>query len=846
MNPPNIPYSHDDLYGMGPQRTFTGKHLDQIKFPLGGIGTGTISLGGRGELRDWEIFNRPGKDNRLQFAFFTLCARSAGGSPVLKVLQSPPLPPFNPNGKESGFGVPRDTGAGLPHMRSAAFTGSYPFAHIDFEDSDMPVDVSLEAWNPTIPHNADDSGIPTAIFYWTLTNPSEKDVEIVLVGNLPTEAVPGAGEIRIHRDKGLTVLQAEWNADKSNDPNFGTIALSTNWPNTTWQTAWQHSEDWFFALWNWADCMKTNGRLSDSDAPASGKSDVGSLGMTATIKPGQSVRLPMFISWCFPIFEKYWHECNVECQCEKPRWRNYYASQFSDARSAAKYTADNLSRLETETRLFHDSLFDSTLPSVVLDAISSQASIIKTTTCIRLPDGTFYGWEGCGADAGSCEGSCTHVWNYAQTHAFLYPELERSMRDAEYKYSMHPDGKVCFRLQLPLGTPPNDFYACADGQMGAIMQVYRDWQLGGGGDWLKNIWPYVKRSLEYAWLEWDTDRDGIMEGVQHNTYDTELHGPNAMCGVMYLGALRAAALMADHLGESDFALECRRIEESGSCELDAQLFNGEYYIQPYDPDSGLKYQVGPGCLIDQLIGQQLAHVYGLGYLLPQEHVLSTVKSVYRYNFKLDFWNHLNSARVFALNDESGTVICTWPHGGRPYNPTPYADEVMIGFEYQLASHLIYEGMIDEGLAVTKAVRDRHDGERRNPWNEIEWGNHYARSMANWAIKLALDGFSFNCSEGRIGFAPAINNENFRTFWSTATAWGTYEQQPSEGRYTLNVAYGVQSLQTLELADLPDGACVDVEGPSGRLAARTDGKSIILDGMITIPAGSSLCIHHRPV
>lgn len=841
------PYSPDDLYRVGPPPSYTGAHLREIAFPLGGIGTGTVSLGGRGELRDWEIFNHPDKGRTLPFAFFTLRAQREGEAPMLKVLEAAPQPPFNPawhgTYAGSGFGLPRETGAGLPHMCSAEFTGAYPFAQVRFDHPYLPVEVALEAWNPTIPHNADDSGIPVAIFRYTFTNPGDKPVDITLVGNLPANATPGQGTISVQRQGGLTALQVAFAPEQPNEPTHGTLALSTNWPHTTIASHWARPEfnfSHFAPLVDWGETLLETGRLSGVEELGDRAGDVGSLGLVATVPAGESVTLTFLLTWSFPVYEKTWHDCGCEGACAKPRWRNYYARQFPDALAAARYTATNLPQLEAETRLFHDALFNSTLPTVVLDAVSSQASIIKSTTCLRLPDGTFYGFEGCHGGEGCCEGSCTHVWNYAQTHAFLYPALERTQREAEYRYSQHPNGKVCFRLPLPLGTPPNDYYACADGQMGAVMQVYRDWQLGAGDDWLREVWLGTKLALEYAWQEWDADRDGLMEGIQHNTYDTELHGPNAMCGVPYLGALRAAALMADRLGEADFAAECRRIEALGMQALDALLFNGEYYIQPYDPAKRLPHQVGPGCLIDQLLGQQLAHVYGLGYLLPVEHVQTTVASIYKYNFKWDFWDHLNFERVFALNDEAGGVICTWPHGGRPEFPVPYADEVMIGFEYQLASHLIYEGFIDQGLAMTKAVRDRHDGERRNPWNEFECGNHYARSMANWAIKLALDGFTFRATDGLLGFAPKVNAADFRTFWSTATGWGRFAQQPPCGAFRLEVLHGTQVLQRLELADLPAGD-ITVIGPDGPLAAQRDGQAVVFGEPLTLQAGDTLAV-----
>jgi len=272
----------------------------------------------------------------------------------------------------------------------------------------------------------------------------------------------------------------------------------------------------------------------------------------------------------------------------------------------------------------------------VLDAVSSQASILHSPTVLRLPDGTFYGFEGCHATSGCCEGSCTHVWNYAQTVAFLFPALERSLRDADYTYNLKDDGYMGFRLQLPLGSPPASFHPAADGQIGGALKVYRDWHLSGDDAWLRRLWPKVKKALEYAWVHWDADRDGVMEGIQHNTYDIEFHGPNTMMGSFYLGALRAGEEMARYLGDMAAAEHYRAVYESGRARMEVLLFNGEYYRQLVDQDPALKYQYGEGCLSDQMIGQWFAHLVGLGYLFEPEHVRSAIAAVFRHNWRTDF------------------------------------------------------------------------------------------------------------------------------------------------------------------------------------------------------------------
>lgn len=426
-------------------------------------------------------------------------------------------------------------------------------------------------------------------------------------------------------------------------------------------------------------------------------------------------------------------------------------------------------------------------------------------------------------------GSCTHVWNYEQATAFLFPELARTMREVELKFSTAESGAGAFRTPLPLKHASGSVKTAADGQMGVIMKLYREWQLSGDNDLLRELWPHAKRALAFAWEEgsWDADQNGVMEGVQHNTYDVEFYGPNPMMGAWYLGALRAAEEMALAMADSDFALRCRELFERGRAWIDENLFNGEYYIQQIRPlpegavpreelsigmgaTSGQMpdYQVGEGCLIDQLVGQYMAHIVGLGYLLAPENVRTTLQSLYKYNFKRELYDHWNNMRTFALNDESAMLICSWPKGGRPKIPFPYFSEVMTGFEYQAAVHLIYEGFVEQGLAVIRGIRARYDGKRRNPWDEAECGHHYARAMASWSAILGLSGYQYSAVTQELSFAPRINPQEFQTFWSTGKAWGSFRQSHAGnlqvehpdviGEVELSVKHGEITLKTFTL------------------------------------------------
>jgi len=850
---PQIPYSREELFRPGPPRTYRGRQLDNIAFPLGGIGTGTVSLGGWGQLRDFELFNRPAKGLTFQHTFLTLHARRGSEEPVTRVLQGPV---GGVDFTHEGSGVDRSAGAGLPHFRSAEFEGAFPLARLCFDDPKMPLDVSLEAYNPFIPLNPDDSSLPVAILNVSLRNPSPGEVRAVLFASLENKVghpEVGGGLIEAFDGAGVRGLKMSTRKHPADSPRYGTLALATPWDQVAVQTHWLRG-GWFDSLERFW-CRASEGELDECRDPAEVEdgTDVGSIALRAVIAPGETVRLPVWIVWHNPNFEKYWEQ-----EEPKPTWQNHYATIHKDAATVAEYVAANEERLEAETRAFADALFSSTLPEPVLDAVSSQISILKSPTCLRLEDGTFWAWEGCCCEHGCCSGTCTHVWNYAQAMPYLFPSLERSIRNADYRVNLHEDGHMTFRMPLPLGVkPPASFHAAADGQLGGIMKVYREWLICGDDEWLRGVWPSVKRAFEYAWQQWDKDKDGMPEGVQHNTYDIEFHGPNTMMGSFYLGALRAAEQMARRLGETDKADEYRAVFESGRAKMDAELFNGEYYEQkvwPHgEPKEGLDpqgedfpvHQYGAGCLSDHLIGQWYARMLRLGDLFDPGHARSALAAIFRHNWKSDLSEHANPQRIFGLNDERGLLLTTWPRGGRPAAPFPYCDEIWCGIEYQVAAHLIYEGLIEEGLAIVRAVRDRHTGVRRSPWNESECGNHYARSMACYSVLLALSGLFYSAPDQHLEFAPAVQEDNFACFFSVDSGWGMVRQRVGVGdrRAVVEVHRGELRLRELRLGLALAHSRVTLGGREVAASVESEegGTLLRFEETLAIGAGQSLCV-----
>jgi uncharacterized protein (DUF608 family) len=533
-----------------------------------------------------------------------------------------------------------------------------------------------------------------------------------------------------------------------------------------------------------------------------GQNKVGALAAKFTLAPGASQEVTYLLTWYFPGGEQ----------------GRQYSRWFSSPGDVVVYLRDNLDRLSGETHLFHDTYYDSTLPHWLLDRLLMPMSTLATDTVQWWRNSRFWAWEG----VGCCHGTCTHVWNYAQGVAHLFPELERSARTMQdLGAAMDPKtGRVGFR-----GEDPNQPYA-ADGQCGTVLKCYREHLMSKDGSFLKENWPRIKKVMEYE-IGRDGNADGVLEDKQWNTFDLDFVGPNTFVGALYLAALKAAAAMADLQGDKEFADRCRAIADKGGKWTAANLWNGEYFVQRIPQGQPTKFQYGDGCLADQLFGQNWASLTGLGYVYPAEQVLQSLKAIYRYNWAPDIGAQ-NKAyppqRWFARPGEAGLFICTWPKGGRMQEPVLYRDEVWTGTEYQVASHLIHEGMLREGLSIIRGIHDRYDGRRHNPWNEVECGDHYARAMASWGCLLALCGYSYDGPAGRLGFAPRLSQpplprlgsfsphqdrqqsplQEFKAFFSAAEGWGSLrEQRHTDSLETvIAVKYGLLSLKELVL-ELPE-------------------------------------------
>jgi uncharacterized protein (DUF608 family) len=856
--------------------TYKGNKTKEISFPLGGIGTGCIGLTGNGRLIDWEIHNRPNKGSTNGFSHFAIKAESDGRVLDARILHGDLLPPYVgqlglPAFASFGWGPSREYLTGMPHFRDVIFRGEFPIANLTFTDETFPGSIRLTAFNPFIPLNERDSGIPGAFFEIEVNNPTTTTTTYTVCGTLKNP-LPKNNVHTVQTSGENHLLHLTSDTLTVDDVGYGDLTLATDAEDVSHQAYWFRGA-WFDNLEVFWHDFTTAGPLNDRHYPIdrAGDGNHGTLAAHIDVRPGATRKVRFVITWNFPNCENSWnpHACECARQAGIPNlWKNYYATMFEDSTASAAYSLKNWERLYSETLLFKETLFASDLPPAALDAVSANLSILKSPTVLRLEDGTFYGWEGCHPNAGCCEGSCTHVWNYAQAVAFLFPNLERSMRSADYHYNLRPDGGMSFRIQLPLGVEQSSFRPCADGQFGGVIKAYRDWKISGNIEWLRSIWEAIKKSIEFAWAEtnedrWDPDRTGVLHGRQHHTLDMELFGPNSWLTGFYLGALKAGAEMAEYFGEVEKASEYRTLFEKGKRWVDTHLFNGEYYQQDIDlKDMSLleryravkaywndehreiKYQIGEGCEIDQVIAQWHASICGLGEIFDPEQTRRALRAIYTHNFKNPIRDLPNPWRIYCLNDEAGLVICDWPEGKyRPIIPLTYATETMNGYEYAAAILMIQSGLIDEGMNVVKAIRDRYDGEKRNPWNEFECGGNYARSMASYALLNAFSGFEFNAVTCLIGFNPVrFNGGKFGCFWSLDSGWGVVVVTPR--RVDIEVRYGHLDVRTVNLPFLRGEKVAGVFLGKKSVGFTNDGGKLTFHEPVRLEPGRKLTVRWK--
>lgn len=785
---------------------YEGVFTEQISFPMGGLGAGMICLDGAGALCDFSLHYQP--DLGWAPGIFAAVAIH-GDAPNARVLEGPsaswkqrPVMRWSERPRASG-------GGGLPRFPRSTFSSRFPFGSVSLEGDDgYPLAVKVTGWSPFEPGDADNASLPVIGMEYQFTNQTmEVVVAVFSYSSLNFLAEPlwfGEGKQSADGIKALSGgFQLCGGGSGARPWNAGTFAVWVDDPTTVVNAAWMRlpSSDAITLAWKDIESGKCISRPAvEQGPPAPGAT----LFVPLTLAPGETKTITVKIAWfvrqshvnrpgggrvIMSWEAEAWEKSAIHD--ENDAYRAWYTGRFPDIDAVVKYWRENYDRLRGNTARFSETFYSSTLPPELVEAVAANLSICKTPTVLRQIDGRLWGWAGCSDEIALFEGTCTHVWGYAQTFAHLFPNLERTLRETEFNVNQREDGHQDFQSALPIRPTPHTFCATSDGQLGGILRVFRDWRVSGNTAWLRELWPKVRASLDYCIRTWDPDHTGTLVEPHHVTYDVKLWGANSMTSSIYLGALHAAVLMGHSLGEDEAIY--KKLLHSGRRRLEIDLFNGEYFVQriqwknlrtpfpehpteaslrdyvrQWPPEAmeisereGPPYQYGDGCLADGVMGVWLALVCGAGHILDNDKVRSHLVALFEHNLLFPD----------KTNDEGGLINCAWPRGGRPTIPFAHCGGVWTGVEYYVAALMIMMGMPDQGLQIVRICRQRFDGRRRNPFDEVESGHWFARAMSSYGLLQAMSGARYDAVDRILYLQPAVKGD-FSSFLATATGYGT--------------------------------------------------------------------------
>lgn len=810
--------------------------LKRVAFPIGGLGAGMFCLEGCGAISHMsvrskpDVFNEPG-----MFGAIAVKGVKNGA----KVIEGP-VPDWKSFGQPNTGNGAGGSIFGLPRFEKATFQVRFPFATITLEDEDFPMTIEIKGWSPFIPTDADNSGLPAGALEYRFKNNSSQSVDSVFSFHsknfMTTNDDSGPdkrGKDFIQPMKQGFVLSQAGTVARPHDQ--GDFAIFTNDAETVVDHCWFRG-GWFDPLTiTWESVRKCEVKKVD---PVESGAPGASLYVPFKLAPGGEKIIKVMAVWYVPVSDtRFGGDAKDEEKCDPAsgccgtsaeiganvadesyasgKYKPWYSNRFKNVQEASEYWSVQYDVLHQKSTLFRDAFYASSLPAEVTEAIAANLTILKSPTVMRQFDGRLWSYEGCADTGGCCHGSCTHVWNYAQAIPHLFPALERTLRHTEFCESQNKDGHQTFRSALPIRLVDHEFYAAADGQLGGIMKVYRDWRILGDTEWLKKMYPMVKKSMDYCIKTWDPKNKGVVEEPHHNTYDIEFWGPDGMCTSFYLGALTAICEMGRSLKKNKDVETYQKLYEKGKKIIETDLYNGEYFYQKiqvtglnapnpieaseksmggeYSAEArqllekeGPKYQYGTGCLSDGVLGAWIANVCGLKDPFDTTKIKSHLVAVHKHNFKSDLSEHANPQRPsFALGKEGGLLLCSWPQGGKLSLPFVYSDEVWTGIEYQVASHLMLMGKAAEGLDIVRACRDRYDGRVRNPFNEYECGHWYARALSSYGLLQGLTGVRFDAVNKTLYIDSKVGD--FTSFLSTETGFGTVKF--ANGNVSLDVVHG---------------------------------------------------------
>ncbi|MGJ8653760.1 MAG: GH116 family glycosyl-hydrolase [Opitutaceae bacterium] len=812
------------LYARGKATTVKAGAVDYIGMPIGGMGTGQVYLSGDGELWYWNLTAEKRKENNPK------------GLTYMKPMTAKGL-------AGQGFALQVN---GKTHLLNSegfsdvTFTNQYPMALVDYADDACPVKVQLEGYSPFIPLNRDESEYPVIVMRYTVTNSSSEPQEVAIAGWINNQWVGKGAKTSAYRHlEDIATVECTGAGKDGNRIALGIFGGETP---------------------DFVDVNKTtpdvDGVFKEGNKATTGESAAASIGRKLALQPGESQTVSFAVSWRMP---------NVSYGTRFGRkgvspGRYHYATQWPSAAEAAAQVASRESELYGTTKQWVDTWYDSSLPYWFLERAFIPIDCMQTQMVQRVyPKGEkedIYNME---EGVRCCPGNCTHVWNYAQGLARIFPEIERECRDRiEYGHGFdEKNGMVYFRYSMRDGAKGRD--DALDGTCGTILRVLRESQMTTDYSFLASIWDRVKLSMDFVIKEWDADEDGILTGAQHNTLDEPWYGRVPWLINTYHAALRAAAVMARQMKQAAVADRYEAIIAKGAPAMVKQLWNEDfgYFVHIPPQDETQMHGSTNGCHIDQVLGDSWLYEVGLDPVLPRDKARQALQSLWKYNFTPDvgaFRKVMKEGRWYAGPGDAGLVMTSFPHGkvepkSGNKNYAGYLNECMTGFEWQVAAHMLREGMVEEPMAIGKAIYDRYSADKRNPYNEIECSDHYSRAMASYGTYLAACGYSYDGPEAKLRFGPKLSPEDFRAAFTTAEGWGRFSQKVASGQQVagLEIQYGRLQLKELTLDKASgvaaNGVKVELDGKSVDVSFRSKMDRYVMkfESGVTINKGQRLSV-----
>ena len=744
--------------------------------PVGGFGAGTFSRSERGHFERWHLKAGIHKYQDVPTNQFAVFAQPEGGAPISMAL---------------AVGKPKDGALSAWNWNYPAGDGEYaalyPKSWFAYGTKALPVKLTVEQFSPVLPNNYKETSYPVAVYRWTAENPSSKPVTVSILfswtnmvgwfrdqsrgfsnadndqdfNQFKTEKLASGAMSGIVFDRlRQGAVKDEW------DGQFAIATLPGDGAEVTYLATYPVASDGS-EVW---EPFAKDGRLPNEAQPVASSGDAlaGAFAVRFTLAPHEKRLIPLALSWDLPVVQfgggRKWdrhytrffgNQGTHAWEIARTALENHEAwSQAIDAWQKP-IVSDEKKPAWYRAELFNELYFLADGGTLWASehhepGVDAKAKINDTFTYMECFDYPFYG----SLDVrfyGSF--SLLRFWpeiekQEMREYTATIPEANpqhyiwgwKSVREGHLvEYTRKVAGAAPHDLGSPGEDPvlnPNqynyqDVSNWRDLNSKYVLMIWRDYFLTGATDdaFLRENWPAVKQAMEHL-KQYDTNGDGLIEngGFPDQTYDDWIAtGESSYTGSLYLAALKATARMADKLGEPATAQEYDALEARAADAFVKKLWTGSYFRY------AVKGQDTEAVMAEQLAGQWYAGITGLGDLVPKEMRVAALHKVYDTN-----------VRKFAKGEMG--AISGIAADGSPLHGNPQTEEVWTGATFAVASHMIEEGLNEEGFATAKGVnnvvwRDRGYFFRTPEAYDIHGlyrASMYMRPGSIWSMEYALD------------------------------------------------------------------------------------------------------------